>query len=259
VAAQNPAKFHLWADIGKMPDLTSKVVTRFASSSKLSMRGKGEVIESKHWKHKDTGATASLYGAVPWSGSPGDKKEDWKLESVGWTIQWEDGTIGIGRQPFKTKEEAEDFLEKHEQRGKKASSNGALNDQIREVVVGFSKDVLKGLEKELPKAITKWGATVTDSKSVDFTGDKGGIRFEAEFKEGGRGTSGRTVPMPDVVGIITVLARESDANMIRVKVDLSGVGRGKRYEDEDYFSDMTVEGVVDFVLRYLVQGLNDIR
>jgi hypothetical protein len=59
------------------------------------MRGKGEVIESKRWKHKATGATASLYGAVPWSGAPGDRKEDWQLENVGWTIRWDDGTVRL--------------------------------------------------------------------------------------------------------------------------------------------------------------------
>jgi hypothetical protein len=116
VAAQNLAKFHLWAGIGRMSALTSKVVARFVEP-KLSIRGKGEVIEARHWKHKDSGATASLYGSIPWSGRPGDRKEDWQLVGVGWTIQWEDGTIGIGRQPFKTKEEAENFLVEREQRG----------------------------------------------------------------------------------------------------------------------------------------------
>lgn len=86
---------------------------------KTAMRGKGEIIESKRWKHKDTGATASLYGAVPWSGAPGDQKSDWVLENVGWTIRWEDGTVGIGRQPFKTKEEAEEFLDERKRKGLK--------------------------------------------------------------------------------------------------------------------------------------------
>ena len=73
----------------------------------------GEVIPSKRWKHKQTGATASLYGAVPWTGAPGDRKEDWHLEEVGWTISWPDGTIGIGRPPFKSKAEAEKWVEEH--------------------------------------------------------------------------------------------------------------------------------------------------
>lgn len=84
----------------------------------VAMRGKGEVIESKQWRHKGTKATASLYGAVPWSGAPGDQEKDWRLESVGWTIRWEDGTIGIGRQPFKSKEEAEEWLEKFQAKKK---------------------------------------------------------------------------------------------------------------------------------------------
>jgi len=85
-----------------------------SASVKVALRGKGEVIESRRWKHKETGATASLYGAVPWSGRPGDKKDDWTLENVGYTIQWADGTIGTGRVPFKSKDEAEKWLENYE-------------------------------------------------------------------------------------------------------------------------------------------------
>jgi hypothetical protein len=80
-----------------------------------------EVIESKHWKHKLTGATASLYGAVPWSGAKGDKKEDWELVSTGWTIRWADGTIGRmdGKPPFHSKGEGEAYLEKFHEKGLK--------------------------------------------------------------------------------------------------------------------------------------------
>lgn len=70
----------------------------------------GEVIESKSWKHKDSGSTASLYGAVPWSGAPGDEKSDWVLETVGYTIRWDNGTVGIGRMPFKSRKEADEWL-----------------------------------------------------------------------------------------------------------------------------------------------------
>lgn len=76
----------------------------------------GVIIPSRRWKHKATGATASLYGAVPWSGAPGDRKEDWVLEDVGYTIQWEDGTIGVGRPPFNSKAEAESWLERDKAR-----------------------------------------------------------------------------------------------------------------------------------------------
>lgn len=79
---------------------------------RVAIGGRGEVIPSRRWKNKRTGATASPYGAVPWTGAPGDRKEDWELENVGWTIQWADGTTGIGRVPFPTREEAEDWLER---------------------------------------------------------------------------------------------------------------------------------------------------
>ena len=73
----------------------------------------GKVIPAKKWKHKSTGATASLYGAVPWSGSKGDEKSDWEMVEEGWTIQHPDGTIGIGKPPFKSKGEAEKWIEAH--------------------------------------------------------------------------------------------------------------------------------------------------
>lgn len=87
------------------------------ASRLVTAKKKGEVIESKSWKHKSSGATASLYGAVPWSGADGDEKSDWELETTGYTISWDDGTIGIGRQPFKTKAEAQAHLDKMVEKG----------------------------------------------------------------------------------------------------------------------------------------------
>ena len=71
-----------------------------------NMRGSGEVIESKIWRHR-SGRTASPYGAAPWTGAPGDRESDWELESAGWTIRWDDGTVGTGQRPARTREEAE--------------------------------------------------------------------------------------------------------------------------------------------------------
>jgi len=67
-----------------------------------------EVIESKHWVNRKTGQTASLYGAKPWTGN-GDKS-DWVLESRGWTWRLDNGTVGLGRQPVKTYQEALDIM-----------------------------------------------------------------------------------------------------------------------------------------------------
>ena len=69
---------------------------------------KYEVIESKHWKHC-SGLTASVYGSVPWT-SEADKIH-WSIETVGYTIRNNvAGTVGIGRKPFKTYQEAADFI-----------------------------------------------------------------------------------------------------------------------------------------------------
>lgn len=73
-----------------------------------------EIIESKHWVNQKTGQTASLYGAVPWTGSQGD----WKLETRGWTWRLDNGTIGLGRIPAKTREEAEAVMQEFNSRGK---------------------------------------------------------------------------------------------------------------------------------------------
>lgn len=62
-----------------------------------------EVIESRRWKNTKTGRTASLYGAVPWSG---ENDGTWIVETVGYTWKLDNGTIGLGRTPAKTRDEA---------------------------------------------------------------------------------------------------------------------------------------------------------
>lgn len=69
-----------------------------------------EVIESKRWKNTVTGATASIYGAVPYT-SEADKGR-WVVETVGYTWRREDGTVGLGRVPAKTLEEALAVMER---------------------------------------------------------------------------------------------------------------------------------------------------
>ena len=69
-----------------------------------------EVIESKAWK-RDDGATASIYGAVPWT-SPSEEKR-WKIVTRGYTIRDNvSGTVGIGRQPWSTRGEAQAWADK---------------------------------------------------------------------------------------------------------------------------------------------------
>jgi hypothetical protein len=73
-----------------------------------------EVIESKVWKRND-GATASIYGAVPWL-SPGEEKR-WKMVSRGYTVRDNDrGTVGIGRQAWATRAEAQAWVDKETKR-----------------------------------------------------------------------------------------------------------------------------------------------
>lgn len=67
------------------------------------------VIESKHWRHT-SGRTASIYGSLPWTGRPGDRQEDWTMVTAGYTWENSNGTIGLGRVPAKTFEEAEQVM-----------------------------------------------------------------------------------------------------------------------------------------------------
>ena len=68
------------------------------------------VVESKAWKHNETGQTVSPYGACPWN-SPAEKSQ-WTLVTRGWTLYDKNrGTVGVGRQPCKTLEEAQELAE----------------------------------------------------------------------------------------------------------------------------------------------------
>ena len=70
------------------------------------------VIEARRWVSPSTGRTASIYGSAPWTGDKGD----WHIEVVGWTIEYNFNgrvTVGNGRVPFKTKDEAEAFIAAH--------------------------------------------------------------------------------------------------------------------------------------------------
>lgn len=73
-----------------------------------------DVIESKVWK-RDDGRTASIYGAVPWT-SPNEEKR-WKIVTRGYTVRDNDrGTVGIGRQPWTTRAEAQAWVDKEQAR-----------------------------------------------------------------------------------------------------------------------------------------------
>lgn len=73
-----------------------------------------EIIDSKRWRNSVTGATASIYGAVPWinaSDSP-----QWVIETVGYTWRLDNGTIGLGRVPAKTMHKAIEVMERFNKR-----------------------------------------------------------------------------------------------------------------------------------------------
>ena len=63
-----------------------------------------EVIPARRWRNSTTGQAASLYGAQPWT-SLADKA-NWSVETSGWTWRNDNGTIGLGRMPANTYDEA---------------------------------------------------------------------------------------------------------------------------------------------------------
>lgn len=66
------------------------------------------VVPAKHWRNLKTGMTASIYGSCPWTRSA--DSVDWKIEVTGWTWELSNGTIGLGRVPAETREEAETVM-----------------------------------------------------------------------------------------------------------------------------------------------------
>lgn len=75
------------------------------------------VIESRRWVNRLNKRTASIYGAVPWT-HPSDKI-NWSMETVGWTWQLANGTIGLGRVPASSRAEAERVMTEFNARGAK--------------------------------------------------------------------------------------------------------------------------------------------
>ena len=72
------------------------------------------VIPSRAWRHT-SGRTASIYGASPWT-NPADKP-NWALVERGWTTLNPDGTVGCGRPPCATQEEAQALADRLNARG----------------------------------------------------------------------------------------------------------------------------------------------
>lgn len=63
-----------------------------------------EVIASRVWINRKTGQRVSPYGACPWASRL--ERADWEMFTVGFTWALDNGTIGLGRVPAKTMEEA---------------------------------------------------------------------------------------------------------------------------------------------------------
>jgi hypothetical protein len=59
------------------------------------------VIVATRLVHKTNGTRLSPYSTLPYG-----NRTDWEFVTKGWTIVWDDGTEGTGREPFATEAEA---------------------------------------------------------------------------------------------------------------------------------------------------------
>lgn len=66
------------------------------------------VIPAKRFVHKITGQTASIYGACP---GFGNDMKNWEIKTIGFTTSNSDGTVGMGRTPWKSYDTAKDFVD----------------------------------------------------------------------------------------------------------------------------------------------------
>lgn len=68
-----------------------------------------DVIEAWVWRAED-GASASIYGAVPWRTENEKLQRGWRRVQTGWTVKNPlTGQVGVGRPPCKTFAEACEF------------------------------------------------------------------------------------------------------------------------------------------------------
>lgn len=68
-----------------------------------------QIIPAQRWRNLVTGQTASVYGAVPYHGTD---EQDWVRERCGFTWLNANGTVGLGRAPAETLEEALNVMAK---------------------------------------------------------------------------------------------------------------------------------------------------
>ena len=83
-----------------------------------------KIIPYRQWFNTETGATASVYGALPYWGGE-ENKGAWVVRENGFTFENDNGTVGVGRPPMKSRELAERFME---------DFNNCAWDNIREYV-----------------------------------------------------------------------------------------------------------------------------
>lgn len=104
-----------------------------------------EVIESKAWK-RDDGRTASLYGAVPWTSASEEKR--WKVVTRGYTVRDNvQGTVGIGRQPWATRAEAQAWVDKENARlADIARSRGARSHSTKKSPKQLDAEIAQALK-----------------------------------------------------------------------------------------------------------------
>jgi hypothetical protein len=94
-----------------------------------------EVIPARHWVNLRNGRTASVYGAVPYTSKA--EEADWEVQDNGWTWRNDNGTVGLGRVPAKTREEALEVMRKNNARLDEARARYAQPTRSYEEVLAI--------------------------------------------------------------------------------------------------------------------------
>jgi hypothetical protein len=93
------------------------------------------VIERRFWRHT-SGATASLYGAVPWHTST--EAADWEIVAEGYTVQdSETGTIGHPGLATRSREAVEAFAERENARRARIRTEQAMRLSAMTVAIDW--------------------------------------------------------------------------------------------------------------------------
>lgn len=252
-----------------------------ATEASVKTAARYEVEESKVWKNKATGATASPYGAVPWTSDR--DKANWSLVSQGWTTRDnKSNTVGTGRKPFADKQEAQTLVDKlnseYQQRVDKFNADKKTKSaKLTPQQMGIIEDLLEGMDPSDPayKALSEYAKGLKTQGPQK--GQSVGIQSLAEARKSRiaqRKLAGKKVRIPESEVTYTIEAEDeesspdvllessddadADAQMVQEIKDRLDRGdtwawctvkvtaKWKKWEGDDYLGQCSYDSEADF-------------